>query len=225
MSLLSTSTNLRATIQKNEAAHLSAITQSAPGGNLARWGHKPRFSGEGFNYEEPGCVHSGNFAARPRPGTGKFCKPHRSPHRIAVYRPDSHPQCHAELAGCRSSRPVRRHSELFTNSSGPCPGPAGTLRGPFDTPPTTVDSGVDLAGMLDGKYGYYTESAFGYHYLGVDHLLFKVGVMPRYPMQYHSATQLDPPGVNYTAPPYAPDPSPPPLTLNLMAAPMRWPAV
>jgi endonuclease/exonuclease/phosphatase family metal-dependent hydrolase len=84
--------------------------------------------------------------------------------------------------------------------------------GSYDTPPT-LDSGVDLAGMLGGMYGYDTESAFGYTYSGVDYLLFKVGVMPRYPLEYHSATKLDPPGENYTAPPYAPDPTPnPPYT-------------
>jgi endonuclease/exonuclease/phosphatase family metal-dependent hydrolase len=74
--------------------------------------------------------------------------------------------------------------------------------GLLDTPPTN-DSGADLAAKLGGEYGYYTESAFGYSYLGKDYLLFKVGVMPRYPMEYHSAAKLDPPGENYSNPPYS----------------------
>jgi len=62
----------------------------------------------------------------------------------------------------------------------------------------TSDSGADLAGMLGGQYGYYTEPAFGYKLLGTDMLVFKVGVMPRYTMENVDATKLDPPGENYT---------------------------
>ena len=91
------------------------------------------------------------------------------------------------------------------------PWPCRNSPGAFRYTPHTVDSGIDLAAKLNGKYGYYTESAFGYIIAGVDFLVFKVGVMPRYPMAYHSATKLDPPGVNYTAPPYAFDLPPPPL--------------
>ena len=65
--------------------------------------------------------------------------------------------------------------------------------GPFDEGGTS-DSGADLAGMLRGKYGYYTESSFGYP----PFLVFKVGVMPRYAMEYVEATKLDPPNQNYS---------------------------
>ena len=53
--------------------------------------------------------------------------------------------------------------------------------GPFDDPPTTQDSGADLANMLATAglpYGYYTEANWGYP----PYLVFKVGVLPRYRM-------------------------------------------
>jgi LPXTG-motif cell wall-anchored protein len=61
----------------------------------------------------------------------------------------------------------------------------------------TTDSGADLAGMLGGQYGYYTESSFGFP----PFIAFKVGVMPRYTMKHTAATALIPPGD------YQPDPS------------------
>lgn len=75
--------------------------------------------------------------------------------------------------------------------------------GTFDTPPNTTDSGADLAAKLNGKYGYYTESAFARYVFGAQALSFKVGVMPRYPMEYHSATKLDDPEIIYNDPPYS----------------------
>lgn len=73
--------------------------------------------------------------------------------------------------------------------------------GTFDVPSTTIDSGADLAGMLGGKYGYYTESSFGY----APFFNLKVGVMPRYIMTFTDSRKLDPPGENYsTWPGYPP---------------------
>ncbi|MEJ2091425.1 MAG: endonuclease/exonuclease/phosphatase family protein [Syntrophobacterales bacterium] len=73
--------------------------------------------------------------------------------------------------------------------------------GSVDSPAGTEDSGADLAGMLGGKYGYYTESSHRYDYffgLGIFWLEFKVGVLSRYAMDYHAATKLDPAGLNYS---------------------------
>jgi len=59
--------------------------------------------------------------------------------------------------------------------------------GPYDDPPTTIDSGADLAAMLAAaglQYGYYTEANWGYP----PPLVFKVGVLPRYIM---TATAAD----------------------------------
>jgi endonuclease/exonuclease/phosphatase family metal-dependent hydrolase len=53
--------------------------------------------------------------------------------------------------------------------------------GPNDDPPTTLDSGADLANMLATaglQYGYYTEANWGYP----PYLVFKVGILPRYRM-------------------------------------------
>lgn len=71
-------------------------------------------------------------------------------------------------------------------------------------PPQTDDSGADLAGMLGGKYGYYTVSSHRYEDHTYEELIglvwteFKVGVLPRYNMEYVEATKLDPPGDNYS---------------------------
>ncbi len=77
--------------------------------------------------------------------------------------------------------------------------------GSWDVPPTTVDSGIDLAQKLalQGQYyGYYTRDAFGYVLPGVPPFLtFKVGVMPKYSMLFTDATRLDPlepPGINWS---------------------------
>jgi endonuclease/exonuclease/phosphatase family metal-dependent hydrolase len=53
--------------------------------------------------------------------------------------------------------------------------------GTYDDPPTTVDSGADLAKMLAAAgllYGYYTEVSWGH----MPELAFKVGILPRYRM-------------------------------------------
>lgn len=69
--------------------------------------------------------------------------------------------------------------------------------GPYDTPDTTVDSGIDLAQKLAGQgqyYGYYTRDAFGHP----PYLAFKVGVMPKYSMLFTNAAKLDPAGENWS---------------------------
>jgi endonuclease/exonuclease/phosphatase family metal-dependent hydrolase len=53
--------------------------------------------------------------------------------------------------------------------------------GIYDVPPTTLDSGADLANMLAAaglQYGYYTEVSWGH----MPELAFKVGILPRYRM-------------------------------------------
>jgi endonuclease/exonuclease/phosphatase family metal-dependent hydrolase len=64
--------------------------------------------------------------------------------------------------------------------------------GPYDDPPTTTDSGADLANMLAAaglQYGYYTEANWGYP----PHLVFKVGILPRYRMLVTAAVSTGTP--------------------------------
>lgn len=76
--------------------------------------------------------------------------------------------------------------------------------GSYDQPPTTIDSGADLAAKLAAsnlKYGYYTEASFGHW----PEFYLKVGVMPQYTMTFMDARKLDPPDENYsTWPGYPP---------------------
>jgi len=72
--------------------------------------------------------------------------------------------------------------------------------GPYDTPPTTIDSGIDLAQKLAQQgqyYGYYTRDSYGYP----PYFSFKVGVMPKYTMLFTNVTKLDPPGQDWSDPP------------------------
>jgi len=64
--------------------------------------------------------------------------------------------------------------------------------GAYDTPPTQ-DSGADLADMLAAaglQYGYYTEANWGYP----PHLVFKVGILPRYRLITTAAASTGTPG-------------------------------
>ncbi len=71
--------------------------------------------------------------------------------------------------------------------------------GPYDEPPTTVDSGADLANMLATaglQYGYYTEANWGYP----PYLVFKVGILPRYHMLTTAAGVTGTPGDGWVFP-------------------------